>query len=667
MSFRDDVQYHPDHEFTREELAAVTPEQLVEWMSVEAYGVRHPRPDDQPHILRSSTLEQYKKAISHFMPNNNVPYNEMAGVGNPTRSMLLNNMIKKVRKQECRKQGKPSQARRNAEASEFEQIIALTEADNQQQHRLLISAFFRFQLHLIARVDDVSKVYCVDIRPHPLFNFALLTKLCWSKNVMDERDCPDQIILGAKDRKYCVLIGLAIHLETWIESGTGAASEFIFDLRGTNDPEHTKDVIGNYLTNRVLNNEQFRVAGPGLLGTHSIRKFAVTYARRNGCNQDVTEVRGRWKKQRRQVDTYTDPNIPFADAQVAATLCKGGPCKYVLKPGSGIISDEWITDFVCPHIASRFQRGVALVLGRALLWAIFDTATNSYIPAGLRNRIKTAYEHIPAVTRRLNVDENPIRKIEVFVTGNEGQVIIDEIDEDDEDNNNNTNTTTTNNNGVNGGAAAEQQEIVAVEEPRVRRQHATQVSQQHFRIMRAHILTLQREMEAGKAQNERSYNRLDRKLNTINQNLMRLMMQPARVIGPPPAPVGAAAAGGDDGANDEEQVAPGGRAAGGASLSPLPKTIHDLWHEYEFGIGGRKPARDFTAAERGGRNKHTYYRRRVVWDVVAALVRAGWTSQAACDEIYRTYGRAQSVTYIINRMLEDRRGGGHPNLVVHHL
>jgi len=45
-----------------------------------------------------------------------------------------------------------------------------------------------------------------------------------------------------------------------------------------------------------------------------------------------------------------------------------------------------------------------------------------------------------------------------------------------------------------------------------------------------------------------------------------------------------------------------------ASLSPLPRTLHALWHEFEFGIGGRKPARDFTASERGGKNKHSFYR-----------------------------------------------------------
>jgi hypothetical protein len=35
-----------------------------------------------------------------------------------------------------------------------------------------------------------------------------------------------------------------------------------------------------------------------------------------------------------------------------------------------------------------------------------------------------------------------------------------------------------------------------------------------------------------------------------------------------------------------------------ASLSPCPQNLYDLWAEYVFGIGGRKPASQFTHLER---------------------------------------------------------------------
>ena len=37
--------------------------------------------------------------------------------------------------------------------------------------------------------------------------------MCWSKNVQEERDAPDQILLGAMDLCYCVLVGDKPELE----------------------------------------------------------------------------------------------------------------------------------------------------------------------------------------------------------------------------------------------------------------------------------------------------------------------------------------------------------------------------------------------------------------------------------------------------------------------
>ena len=99
-----------------------------------------------------------------------------------------------------------------------------------------------------------------------------------------------------------------------------------------------------------------------------------------------------------------------------------------------------------------------------------------------------------------------------------------------------------------------------------------------------------------------------------------------------------------------------------ATLSPRPRSLFDLWHEFEFGIGGRKAAKLFTAAERGC-NKYQYHRRKVVWDKLAEMVRAGWSAQSAIDRIHEVYG-ASSVTHIINYMRRDRRTGGHPGLII---
>lgn len=92
-------------------------------------------------------------------------------------------------------------------------------------------------------------------------------------------------------------------------------------------------------------------------------------------------------------------------------------------------------------------------------------------------------------------------------------------------------------------------------------------------------------------------------------------------------------------------------------LSPLPRNLHTLWLENIDGVGGRKPARLFTAEERG-QNKYKYHRRKVFWEVITRLVRTGRTAQVAIDMIYAAYGHS-SVTAIINRMRRDRANGGH--------
>jgi hypothetical protein len=37
-------------------------------------------------------------------------------------------------------------------------------------------------------------------------------------NVLEERDAPGQIVIGAMDRRYCILLALGIYLEAWMES-----------------------------------------------------------------------------------------------------------------------------------------------------------------------------------------------------------------------------------------------------------------------------------------------------------------------------------------------------------------------------------------------------------------------------------------------------------------
>ena len=69
MSFAHGIEYTCNHTYTKGELHALTPLDVLRWMNVKTFG-DHPDPavDANPTSARSNSLEFYKKAISHFMP-----------------------------------------------------------------------------------------------------------------------------------------------------------------------------------------------------------------------------------------------------------------------------------------------------------------------------------------------------------------------------------------------------------------------------------------------------------------------------------------------------------------------------------------------------------------------------------------------------------------------
>lgn len=95
------------------------------------------------------------------------------------------------------------------------------------------------------------------------------------------------------------------------------------------------------------------------------------------------------------------------------------------------------------------------------------------------------------------------------------------------------------------------------------------------------------------------------------------------------------------------------------------KTLEDLWTEWEFGIGGRKPVKDWSRQESGQKRiKSTFSRRKLVWNCLRRHVNAGYGAPAACEKIRQVYGHSLSVTQLIIAMRDDERNGGHPNLRV---
>jgi hypothetical protein len=147
------------------------------------------------------------------------------------------------------------------------------------------------------------------------------------------------------------------------------------------------------------------------------------YARRNGCNRDDVDTRGQWKSNKRMVDTYIDTSLLYPDVKVTEVLCVGGAIKYTLRRGSGI-SEQWILDHVSVNIQRHTPRQVAVVLGTALLWAIYDDELGTIINAEFSASVKSAARQLNS---NLPAYMNPVRKIPIMVRGDGGSMTITEV------------------------------------------------------------------------------------------------------------------------------------------------------------------------------------------------------------------------------------------------
>ena len=625
MQHRNQRDYPKMYHFTPTELSAVTPDDIYKWMCLKVYGFEDPDIDDKPTLGRSTSLAYYKKAISFFMPNKRMTWNEITNQGNPTRSAKVNDLIKAVRKKEVRGQGKESSEDRPFELIEIQFIFVVLHSNTDFERRYLHSTLFKFQIHMIARLDDTCHLLKSSMMPCDQFDFAVITRLRWSKNVNTEDQAPEQIMLASMDHRYCIHLALAICLEIWIAEGEGRMGDFVFVGPGTDDEDRPKQLKDNaYRALYAIHTDNsFPLENrSSKLGTHSIRKFAYTLCRRQGKHCNDIDHRGRWKRdqQARSSVRYCDKQIPWVDIDICTALCIGGAIKYKLKDGSGVC-DEWLCAYVTPHIAEVYGSAFASVLAKALLWAsFFDTESgSSIVPQNIRQRVLAAYNLLP---HRLPNGVNPVEKVFVKFNQVQGRVYATELDSDQ---------------GQTSVAAVQDGEIKQLLEVQFARMVAIERKQDD----------MQNEMRQMKTQ-------MLHQMQTMSRNIGRIALQPvSRVVR----------------VDNEEQNADD--AAGNASengvpfvatLSACPRDLYTLWQEWEFGIAGRKPAKTFTRQERG-RVKFKYSRRLLVWEVLAHLVRAGYTSHAACDKLYEIYGH-RTVSELIDKIRVDKRGNTlHPDLL----
>ncbi|KAG1713439.1 hypothetical protein DVH05_001226 [Phytophthora capsici] len=380
MSFKDNTKYSGDRVFTINELLAITPEDLCKWMNQQAYGDPAPSNDMRPLYRRSNSLEFTKKAISNFMPRCNITWDPVTEQGNPTRSDAVNKLIQKVKKFEVRHEGAESKVRRSVEFDEFINLLQLVRARwGNDSRAYLVGSVLTLQWHICARIDDMMKLQFSNFSPNLQYPSTLLFKMRWSKNIREERDAPEQIIVGSMDPKMCALLNLVVYIESASNIGS---SEFVYG-----NPKDGDRNVRRFLSDMV-NNQAFKKLKSGNLGTHSLRKGAATYATRSGISKDFVNRRGRWRSRKGVVDVYIDNTQPYPDALTAATLAgPAGPCFYTLKTGIGCVTPALLVDEIAPTVKQLMGEGIASTLALALLWAALEPDT-SYEYALLPTKLK---------------------------------------------------------------------------------------------------------------------------------------------------------------------------------------------------------------------------------------------------------------------------------------
>ena len=435
MSLKDGVLYGKEHVFERQQLLSLTPKDICCYFNLKAFGTNHPTDDSTSKLGRSSSLMFYKKAISFFMPHKLMSWKIQSMTGNPTKSIEVNNLVKKVQKLEVRKQGKASQARRPLTLDEFRFVVHQLKKKDCVVKKYAIPALCAFQFHLIGRIDDTCQFMLSELGTHDVHPFALKARMCWSKNVMEECQAPSQIILGAHDPDFCTLLNVGLYLEEMYPTELNADGELnCFAI--SSSPSSSKARVSRILK-EIFDSEEFKAlfgnhhlstSLDAWLGSHSLRKLVATHARRNGYSRDEIDLRGRWKKGKRTVDAYLDTTIPYPDAKVAASISIGGPIKYELVGNNGL-DDNWICQNVTPTIFKLHHcKKVAVVFGKAILWACFDPSQKDHVPKLIRERVISQYESI----RLLDPNTNPIQKVSLVIAGHEGQLFIDELNDPDE-------------------------------------------------------------------------------------------------------------------------------------------------------------------------------------------------------------------------------------------
>ena len=362
-----------------------------------------------------------------------IPWN--GTTGNPTKCKMVNNVIAQVRRAESQGKGRESKTVRELEDKEFRTAMDVLRGLCKFILSVLMVTMAVLQFNLIARGDDVCKLRMRDLKCHERkdFDFAMQLTVSWSKNVNDERACPPQILLGSKDTHYCALLHLALYLEENLRLGRGASGyedAFLF-TDGPPDPPNARpeeadkspkalNSAHHQCMRKVYHCEAFlavsRMIGGLKLGTHSLRKFAATFAKRLGADDDDVDRRGRWKGRQASNKvvngSHISPKQPFIDVCVQTLLCHESPCAHRIHPDAAGVTNAWLKKHVVPFTFAFYGGDTANTttnpwrqLALPLLWAALSDEMADRMDPTQRECIRAEFTKIDTLPEGIT---NPV-------------------------------------------------------------------------------------------------------------------------------------------------------------------------------------------------------------------------------------------------------------------
>jgi hypothetical protein len=278
-----------------------------------------------------------------------------------------------------------------------------------------------------------------------------------------------------------------------------------------------------------------------------------------------------------------------------------------------VVSDEWLfTHLLVPNIRDRFQHDLQFckVFGRALLWGAFDENARTGIRIG--TSIKERFlQDITVENEDVNaIGFNPIEKIPLhIVKGGDGELVIVLKIRRTNNNNNNNNAPITNNN-----TTTQTPQTPAVT-PFVAERAG---GNNHDEFMSPNMLHYQANvhmvLSVVHSLHQNMNNRFDEIGATVNTNqqfnkqMFRTMNNNIRRYGGTIASACAHQQRQQQGtpSSQQQQMLYGlyGTSNPKATLVNQPRDLYQLWQEWMEGINCRKPAKDFTTAERNNRKNN---------------------------------------------------------------